>query len=387
MGLLIECPECKKRNNLKVKNCTGKIKDGTFCRFALSKYSGKVYWIEYYDQNKKLRRERIGPNKAAAEQRYREVLSKRAEGRCIKKSPENRTLFKDLAKWYLDLPEIKNKRSYSRDERSVGKLLPFFGDLLLRDIKPVKVEAYKQKRLNEISYRGHQTKPATVNRELACLKTIFNKAIANDKAERNPVKGVKLEKENNIRDKVLSFKEYEALLAQCPTYLKPIVQLAYHTGMRKGEILTLCWEQVYLKEGVIRLKPENTKTNEGRSVYLDREMVEMFRAMPRSLPGVRVFTRNSKPISCIREAFERACRRAGIKDFTFHDLRHTFVTNWRKAGIHESVIMKQTGHKTRSMFDRYNAVTDEERKAVVENIHLYIHQDNLEEQKDVSPGG
>ena len=107
MGLLIECPECKRRNSQKLKACK---KRG----FALAKFSGRVWWIEYYDHNKKLRRERIGPNKGAAEQRLREILSARAEGRHIKKSPDSRTHFKELANWYLDLPEVKAKRSYDR---------------------------------------------------------------------------------------------------------------------------------------------------------------------------------------------------------------------------------------------------------------------------------
>jgi hypothetical protein len=119
MALLVECPECKKRNSAKVKACK--------CGFALAKFSGRVWWIEYYDHDKRLRRERIGPNKTAAEQRYREVMSARTEGRYIKKSPDACTLFKDLARWYLDLPEVKAKRSYDRDQLSLNRLLPFSG--------------------------------------------------------------------------------------------------------------------------------------------------------------------------------------------------------------------------------------------------------------------
>ncbi len=238
MGLLVECPECKKRNSQKVKNCK--------CGFVLAKFSGRVWWIEYYDHDKRLRRERIGPNKAAADHRLREILSARAEGRYIKKSPDSRTIFKDLAEWYLELPEVKAKRSYDRDGRSLLKLLPFFGERTLKDINPAMVEAYKQTRLNEPSGRTpqHLTKPATVNRELACLKTIFSKGVKNGKAEKNPTQGVKMLKENNERDRVLSSEEYVRLLAHCPAYLKPIVKLAYHTGMRQGEILNLSWGQL-----------------------------------------------------------------------------------------------------------------------------------------------
>jgi hypothetical protein len=272
-GIMVECPECKKRNNAKAKICSGELVDcpqcgrkynpeakicpgckkpktykgkkenRSLCGFNLAKFSGRVWWIEYYDHDKRLRRERIGNNKAAAEQRYREVMSARTEVRYIKKCPETRRLFKDLASWYLELPEVKAKRSYDRDQRSLFKLLPFFGERMVKDINPAMVEAYKQTRLNEPSGRTpkYLTKPATVNRELACLKTIFSKALKNDKAERNPTLGVKMLKENNERDRILSQEEYIRLLTPCPGHLKPIVKLAYCTGMRQGEILNLTW--------------------------------------------------------------------------------------------------------------------------------------------------
>jgi hypothetical protein len=115
-------------------------------------------------------------------------MSARTEGRYIKKSPDARTLFKDLVAWYLELPEVKAKRSYDRDKQLVANLIPVFGDKLLKDITPALVEAYQHKRLSEPSGRTpqHLTKPGTVNREVACLKTIFNKAVKNGKAEKNP---------------------------------------------------------------------------------------------------------------------------------------------------------------------------------------------------------
>jgi integrase len=358
MALLVECPQCKRRNSQKEKACKG-------CGFALAKHSGRVWWIEYYDHDKRLRRERIGPNKAAAEQKYREVKSAITEGRYIKKSPDAKTTFKALADWYLDLPEVKAKRSYSRDERSLKKLLPAFGDKLLKDITPAMIEKYRQDRLSELSYRGNPTKPATVNREMALLKTIFNKALANDKAEKTPARGLKMLKENNARDRVLSEIEYLNLINQCPGYLKPIVKVAYHTGMRQGEILSLTWGQVDLKEGFIKLTPEDCKTNEGRLVPLNSELLEIIKALPRGLPQLRVFLKNGKPITCIRECFQSACRKADITDFTFHDLRHTFTTNMRRAGVHDSVIMAITGHKTTAMFLRYNTVGKDELRAFV----------------------
>jgi len=221
--------------------------------------------------------ERIGPNKEAAEQRLREVLKARTEGRHINKSADAKTKFKDLAARYLELPEVKAKRSYDRDKRSLKLLLPFFGDKLLKDIKPGTVEAYRQRRLGEPSGRTPSTltAPATVNRELACFKTIFSKAIKNGKAERNPAVGVRQLKENNERDRILSPEEYDRLLAHCPAHLKPVVKVAYHSGMRKSEILNLTWGKVDLKEGFIRLQADDTKTREARSIPLSPELMEM----------------------------------------------------------------------------------------------------------------
>jgi integrase len=357
MALLVECPECKKRNSQKAKTCK--------CGFALAKFSGRVWWIEYYDHDKRLRRERIGPNRAAAEQRLREVLSARTEGRYIKKSPDARTLFKDLVAWYLGLPEVKAKRSYEKDQMHCTRLRAQFGDRLLKDITPAMVEAYKQERLCEISRRGKHTRPATVNREITTLKTIFNKAVKNGKTERNPAQGVKQLKENNARDRILSPEEYARLLAHCPAHLKPIVKLAYYTAMRRGEILKLTWGQVDLKEGFIKLRAEDTKTDEGRLVPLNRGLVEMFQALPRGLPMTPVFTYQGHSIAEMKRSFATACKGAGIEDFTFHDFRHTAINNWRLQGHDYFRIMAASGHKTMSVFKRYNTVSKDELKALV----------------------
>ena len=313
-------------------------------------------------------REKIGPSLATAEQRLREVLSAMAEGRHIKKSPDASTKFAALAQWYLKLPEVEAKRSYDRDERSLKLLLPFLGDRLLRDITPGMVEAYRQKRLVSPSGRSpkNPTRPATVNREIACLKTIFNKAMKDGRAERNPCQGVKMLRENNERDRVLTPEEYTRLMAHCPAHIKPVVKLAYYTGMRQGEILNLTWGQVDVKDGFIKLAPEHCKSNEGRLVPLTRELVEIFKAMPRGLPAVKEFTYAGRQIGAIKRGFTTACKRAGIDDFTFHDLRHTAINNWRLQGHDYFRIMAASGHRTMHVFKRYNTVSREELKALVQ---------------------
>ncbi len=161
------------------------------------------------------------------------------------------------------------------------------------------------------------------------------------------------------------------------------MKLAYYTGIRRGEILKLTWGMVDLKgedKGII-LPPEVCITNEGRFVPLNVEMVETFKAMPQSLPGVPVLPRQGSrlPVQQSEWGFKAACKSAEIVDFNFHDLRHALVTNMRRAGVHEPVIMKITGHKTRAMFDRYNSVSREEVKAAVKAsekpvVHQNVHQ-------------
>ena len=152
MAILQECPKCRKRLSITKKECP--------CGFSLGKASGKVYWIEYY-LNCHRKRERIGTNKAAAENRLREVLTKRAEGRYINKAKDLRLTFDDLAMWYLQLPQILAKSSYDRDSLSIRTLSRFFSGSQVRDITNTRIGSYREQRLTEDSCRKNKTKPAT----------------------------------------------------------------------------------------------------------------------------------------------------------------------------------------------------------------------------------
>jgi integrase len=137
--------------------------------------------------------------------------------------------------------------------------------------------------------------------------------------------------EEDLENRILSPQEYIRLLAHCPAHIKPIVKLAYHTGMRQGEILNLTWGQVEVKEGFIKLEAWNTITSAPHLVPLTREPVEMFKAMPRGFPAVKVFTYAGRQIGAIKTALKPACKRAGIEDFTFHDLQYTAINNWTQS--------------------------------------------------------
>lgn len=192
----------------------------------------------------------------------------------------------------------------------------------------------------------------------------------------NPVQPIRQQKELNVRDEILSVEQFQTLQAHSPTHLQPINLVAYATGMRKGEILNLTWDHVDLKGGFIRLKPEDTKTRDGRLIplSLSSELEETFRTLGRmrALHDPRVFHRDGQPIRYIDGAFAKACREAEIANFLFHDFRHTAVTNMRRAGIDQLTIMKLSGHKTMVCFTRYNSFRESDLSAAARQINTYL---------------
>jgi integrase len=372
MALLQECPRCKKKLSFKYQ---GELKEGEgvkkvskvrdncpSCGCKLQKAAGKVFWIEYY-VNGKRKRERIGPNKSAAEQRLREVLNLRTEERYIDKDPAARMTLTELCKWYLDLPEVKAKDSYNRDEDFIANLKRLLGkDTKIKEITSGRVESYQTQRLAEPSraHPGQTIRPCTVNKEVSCLKWILNRAIRHGKLELNPVNGVKRLPENNVRMRILSHEEFEHLLRECDTHLRPVVMTAYYLGLRRSEVLFLMWSEIDFKKGFIRLSAERTKTDASRIIPIHPVVKVMLESLPRGLQTARVFLRNGLPFNEIKRSFHTACRRAGIKDFTFHDLRHCALNNLRLAGNDYFKIMSMSGHKTMAVFKRYNLVTEAE---------------------------
>ncbi len=355
MALLVECPKCKLRNSMKNAKCK--------CAFNIRKAHSKVYWIEYYADNGKRRRERIGNSKEAAQNRLRNVLKARTEGRYIDKDPAITTSLKSLCAWYLSLPEVKAKKSYKRDIELIRNLKRILGEATKIDkITEGIIESYKLKKLSEPSPRrkNQNIKPATVNREITCLKCIFNRAIKHNRLKVNPISKVKKLKENNVRMRILTQEEFEKLFNACPFHLKPIVITAYYTGMRRGEIINLTWANIDLKKGFIKLSADMTKTAMARSVPLHPRVKAILKRLPKAIHTDRVFLYRNNPFTEIKRAFTSACKHAGIKDFTFHDLRHCALNNMRLAGNDYFRIMAVSGHKTTSVFKRYNLVTEAE---------------------------
>jgi len=167
--------------------------------------------------------------------------------------------------------------------------------------------------------------------------------------------------------------------------VKPIVTFAFWTGCRKGEILSLIWPQVDLIERVVRLEPGETKNDEARVIPLVDELYEML-AMQKAARDLKwpecpwVFSRCGRKIKNFRRAWDQACKAAGIIDENgdparlFHDLRRTGVRNLIRAGVPERVAMMISGHKTRSVFDRYNIVSERDLHEAGRRLNAYIRE-------------
>ena len=239
---------------------------------------------------------------------------------------------------------------------------------------------------------------ATINRELSALKRMLNLGAKQSPPKVDKVPYIPMLKENNVRKGFFEPSQYLALKDALPSYLKPFVTFAYKVGWRDTEIAGLTWNQVDLDQGIVRLEVGDTKNNEGRTIYLDQELTILFHMQweKRKRSGKifpYVFPNNigTGPIKDFRYSWNNACRKAGLgygykfnkkyvekwKDELpagpiLHDFRRTAVRNMVRAGIPERVAMMISGHKTRSVFDRYNIVSDSDLRLAAKLHESYL---------------
>ncbi len=231
-------------------------------------------------------------------------------------------------------------------------------------------------------------KPGTVNRELGLLQRAFQLGYNQDPP---PVAGVphfpKLT-EDEPRKGFLKPELYQKLLFELPEDLRLLFVIAYHVGLRRGALLRIKWSQVDLKANTIWM--EGRKSNrkpEPIAVPTYGDMAKFIEMQPQS--SDYLFARGAKPIRDFRESWDLACERAGIPDLLFHDLRPTGVRKLRRAGVPEAVIMKFTGHRTRSVFERYNITdhTDTQEAGRKAEEFLAREQEDVAQLRHKSPNG
>ena len=376
MGILAQCPVCNVKQSIKNKSCKN-IK----CSENLdkAKKSKRVkYWINYRFPGGKQKREVVGYSISEARDALGKKMAQKREGRLFDVKDDAKMTFNEFTEWYLDLEKVKDQKAFWRTKISLNHFISVYGQQIVNTIKPVDLENYQMKRKKQ----GRADN--TIDSEIGTVRAMINKAFDNDKVSGQTLKTFKrtkklLKRNSNARTRILSHDEYEALCSHAALHVKHAVIIAYHTGMRRGEILQLRWPMVDMKARTITLEAEMTKDNEKRIIPISPSLYKTLKSIPKALHDDHVLMFRGKPLDTLGKALQRACVKAGIlygrntKDgFTFHDLRHSFNTNMRKAGVAESVIMSLTGHSTREMFDRYNTVDMEDTRKAVDQLEVFF---------------
>ncbi len=315
-----------------------------------------------------------------------DALKKRKDGKLSRDKTTIGELLDNLHRDY----KVNGKSHEWVDGVVTRHLRPYFGSFQTSKLRFAIVQSYIERRQTAGAMN------ATINREVALLRRAFNLV-----HEPLPPFPSKL-KENNVRKGFFEHEDYIALLKTLPEELRPVLTFAYYTGCRKGEILSLQWSQVDLLEQVVRLEVGTTKNDDARMIPLAPDLYEVLK-MQRAIRNQRyptcpwVFFREGEQIRDFRGGWEEACEASKLWDETakkptklFHDLRRTGVRNLVRAGVSESVAMRISGHKTRSVFERYNIVTETDLKNAAQRLGKYIQEKTKSTKlrsKSRQPGG
>ncbi len=319
---------------------------------------GRFYWIGYSVNGKMVYESTKTTKRRDAEYilacRKKEI----GEGKMPHTKKIKNCKFVELAQEYLRW--VEKQKAYCNKKTYIRLLTEDFGNLNVSDLDTRAFERFQTKHL-----KTH--KPGTTNLVIGCLKHLIRKGVDWGMATEETLKQVRkveYEKADNKRLRFLTIEECQTLIECCAPHLRPIVTVALHTGMRRGEILGLKWEQVDLRHGFILL--DKTKNKERREIPIDNTLRELFEEIPHSVESIYVFTdKNGNPYKKVTRSFNTALRKAEIRDFRFHDLRHTFASHLVMAGVDLTSVKELLGHKTLNMTMRYSHLSQgHKRKAV-----------------------
>jgi len=304
--------------------------------------------------------------KAKKENRYPDVFDVKQE---------TLVTFNELAERYVE--NFQNQRCFSRLKYYLMKeYRAVFGEQRLSKIGYLDLETYRNRRRATLTRAGKTRTDATVNREISTLRHMLNKAVEWGMLENNPFnKGSRLMlKENNHRLRFLSDSEIEALLKACEDlkthtpHLRPIVETALLTGMRRGEMLSLKWEQI--RNGFIYLT--ETKSGKARQIPINDRLAGVLKGVRRGnqLKSPYVFCDSQgRRFNDVKRSFASACRRAGVEAFRFHDLRHTFASHLVMKGIGLKAVQELLGHADLTMTMRYTHLSQGHLQAAVSALN------------------
>jgi integrase len=334
---------------------------------SLFKRQRSPYWWIQYHRNGKTYRESTGTTK---EPKARRILQRRlyeAASEFFIAPQTARIKVSELAADFLrDQKICERKAAADAKTRWELHLKPFFGHLRALQVGTELISRYIAKRQEEGAAN------ATINREMASLKRMFNLG-----AQASPPKVHRVPKfqkliERNVRTGFVEDSHYGKLADACSAvgvWMRALFETAYNYGWRIGELQNLKVRKIDLLSGTIRLNNGETKNDDGRLVVMTASVRQLLtECLAGKGPEDNVFTRAGKPVRDFRGAWIKACEQAGMPGLLFHDLRRTAVRNMVRSGIPEVVAMRISGHKTRAVFDRYNIVSERDLKEAARRL-------------------
>ena len=320
------------------------------------------WWICYFDADGRKRREKVG-RKGAAIDLYRKRKTEVMEGKKLPEKLRARKVgFAELAKDTLEYSRA-HKRSFGDDEIRMAKLTDWLGERPAESVTPQEIERWLSAKST--------LKPATLNRYRALLSLVYRLGMQNGKVKLNPARLVRQRKENNARVRFLSTEEEQALRkVMLAKYLKdlPQLDLALNTGLRLSEQYGLTWDCIDFDRRTLTIPL--SKNGDLRHVPLNDEALSALRAARKcSNDQPHVFlNRYGQRLVSPREWFDPAVKDAGLNDFTWHCLRHTFASRLVMAGVDLRTVQELMGHKTIQMTVRYAHLAPKHQLAAVQRL-------------------
>jgi integrase len=350
---------------------------------GIGKRQERVYGNQYNRAPAWRKRSQAFAKKKDAEAELGKRVSLKAEGRYLDIKKECTTIFGELVKKYEE--NFKHQTSFDNWKKlCLSNFKEYFGaDTIISNVRYVDLETYRNHLRQKLTHKRTIRTDATVNREISCLHHLFSKGAEWELLEQNPFGRGKslLMKENNQRLRFLSQEELKKLLAVSPDHLQEIIICAVNTGMRRGEMLSLKWEQIH--NGFIYL--QKTKTNEPRQIPINDTLVELFKMIKKQNPGsayvfayrtskkdktkasenLKVVKFNNTPMNNIKHSFVTAVKKSKIEHCRMHDMRHTFASHLLMNGASLKDVQELLGHKTIEMTLRYAHLSQAHKKNAV----------------------
>jgi integrase len=317
----------------------------------------RFYWIFFHVAGKRFSESSKSVRKADAQA----LLWKRLQEYRLVPGLVTRSTVDEVLDHYLQDAELRGIRALDAATRATARAREFLGHELAAEIDPRRIHEYQQ-RLRDAF------KPATVNQAIGFLRAAFKHAARSGMIGRTPEFPRKLP-ERNVRQGFIEHADYVAILAELEEWARDPFRLAYHTGWRRNEVLSLQWDEVDLEAQMLRLSPERSKNGEGRPFPFLGEMSDIFsrRLAVRVLGLPVVFHRNGRAISSVslNVWFRRACVIAG-RDKLIHDCRRTAYRRLLRIGCLEKTAREMVGWRSRAMADRYNVTSESDYETVRE---------------------